>query len=128
MFCRTPRRTGKGTKLKNPDIRILGEDAGLVVAAATGHVLFGFLSAARAAPIRGVLSRVARQPATDASDWRCPRGVHKEDDGLPRFLDDEAGTTLENTDIREDGLQGGVEEDAEEPGREENAESPGDRE
>ncbi|KAJ1101082.1 hypothetical protein NDU88_006156 [Pleurodeles waltl] len=71
----------------------------------------------------------------DASDWRCPRGVHKGDSGLPHFLDDETGSTLENPDIqvpaetkREDGLQGGVEEDAEEADSEENAESPGDRE
>ncbi|KAJ1157167.1 hypothetical protein NDU88_009882 [Pleurodeles waltl] len=65
--------------------------------------------------------------AMDAYDCRCPRGVHKEDD--------EAGTTLENPDIRvpagtkrEDRLKGGVEEDAEKQGREENAESTGDRE
>ncbi|KAJ1101364.1 hypothetical protein NDU88_006432 [Pleurodeles waltl] len=80
-------------------------------------------------------SRLSINPAQDAYDWRCPRGVHKEDDSLPRCLDDEAGTTLENPDIRvpagtkrEDGLKGGVEEDAEEQGREENAESTGDRE
>ncbi|KAJ1088743.1 hypothetical protein NDU88_001898 [Pleurodeles waltl] len=78
-------------------------------------------------------SRLSINPAQDASDWRCPRGIHREDDSLPRFLDDDAGTTLENPDIRvtagtkrEDGLQGGVvEEDAEEP---ENAESTEDQE
>ncbi|KAJ1083839.1 hypothetical protein NDU88_003994 [Pleurodeles waltl] len=81
-------------------------------------------------------SRLSINPAQDASDWRCPRGVYREDDGLPCFLDDEAEITLENPDIRvpagtkrEDGLQGEVvEEDAEEPGREENGESTEDRE
>ncbi|KAJ1162948.1 hypothetical protein NDU88_003412 [Pleurodeles waltl] len=74
--------------------------------------------------------QVLLDPAQDTSDWRCPRGVHRVEDGLPRFLDDDDGTTLQNPDIRvpggtkrEDGLQGGVEEDAEEPGREENDEN-----
>ncbi|KAJ1141925.1 hypothetical protein NDU88_008253 [Pleurodeles waltl] len=81
-------------------------------------------------------SRLSTTPAQDAFDWHCLRGVHKEDDGLPRCLYDEAGTTLENPDVRDpgetkrgDGLQGGVvEEDAEELGREENVETRGDRE
>ncbi|KAJ1205364.1 hypothetical protein NDU88_000799 [Pleurodeles waltl] len=80
-------------------------------------------------------SQLSNKPAQDASDWRCPRGVHKGDNGLPRFLDDETASTLENPDIRvptgtkrEDGLQGDVEEDAEEADSEENTESPGDRE
>ncbi|KAJ1212961.1 hypothetical protein NDU88_000600 [Pleurodeles waltl] len=81
-------------------------------------------------------SRLSINPAQDAFDRRCQRDVHKEDDGLPRCLDDEAGTTLENPDIRilggtkrEDGLQGcAVEEDTEEPGRKENAETRGDQE
>ncbi|KAJ1173673.1 hypothetical protein NDU88_005499 [Pleurodeles waltl] len=76
-----------------------------------------------------VCSRLSFNPAQDASNWRWPRGVHGEEVGLPRCLDDaDAGTTLENPDIRvpsgtkrEDGQQGAVEEkDAEEPGREEN--------
>ncbi|KAJ1103876.1 hypothetical protein NDU88_001297 [Pleurodeles waltl] len=74
-------------------------------------------------------NRLPFNPAQDASDWRWPRGVHEEEDGSPRCLDDDdAGTTLENPDIRvplrtkrEDGLQAAVEEkDAEEPGSEEN--------
>ncbi|KAJ1188761.1 hypothetical protein NDU88_005518 [Pleurodeles waltl] len=73
----------------------------------------------------------------DASDWRWPRGVHREGDRLPHSLDnDAAGTTLENPDIRvpsgtkrEDGLQGTNEkEDTEEPGREENGENTKDQE
>ncbi|KAJ1088559.1 hypothetical protein NDU88_001716 [Pleurodeles waltl] len=65
---------------------------------------------------------------SDASDWCWPRGVHGEEDGLPRCFDDEdAGTSLENPDIRvplgtkrEDGRPAGVKEkDAEEAGREE---------
>ncbi|KAJ1217164.1 hypothetical protein NDU88_004759 [Pleurodeles waltl] len=72
-------------------------------------------------------SRLSNTPAQDASDWRCPRGIHKGDN--------KKSSTLENPDVRvlaetkrEDGLQGGVEEDAEEADSEENAESPGDRE
>ncbi|KAJ1163518.1 hypothetical protein NDU88_003976 [Pleurodeles waltl] len=61
----------------------------------------------------------------DASDWRCPRGVQEDEDGVPRSLgNDEADTFPENPDIRvssdtkrEDGLHTSVEEkDAEEPG------------
>ncbi|KAJ1185829.1 hypothetical protein NDU88_002616 [Pleurodeles waltl] len=80
-------------------------------------------------------SRLSNTPAQDASDWCCPRGVHKGDDGLPHLRDNENRSTLENPDVRvlaetkrEDGLQEGVEEDAEEADSEENAESPGDRE
>ncbi|KAJ1153725.1 hypothetical protein NDU88_006483 [Pleurodeles waltl] len=82
-------------------------------------------------------SRLSINLAQDASDWCWPRSVHGEENGLPRSLDDDnAGTTLENPDIRvpsgtksEDGLQGGdEEEDAEEPGREENGKNTKDQE
>ncbi|KAJ1106060.1 hypothetical protein NDU88_003463 [Pleurodeles waltl] len=73
--------------------------------------------------------------AQDASYWRCPRGAHSGDDGLPRCQDGENGSTLVNPDIRvpgerkrEDGLKGGVEEDVEEENSEENAASLGDEE
>ncbi|KAJ1100469.1 hypothetical protein NDU88_005555 [Pleurodeles waltl] len=74
-------------------------------------------------------SRLSFNPAQDASDWRWPCGVPKDEDGVPRSLDnDEADTFPENPDIRvpsetkrEDGLHTAVEEkDEEEPG---NAES-----
>ncbi|KAJ1134473.1 hypothetical protein NDU88_000925 [Pleurodeles waltl] len=85
----------------------------------------------------GPCSQLSIDPAQDASDWRWPRGVHGEEDSLPRSLDDDdAGPTLENPDIRvpsgtkrEDGLQGrDEEEDAEEPGREENGKNTEDQE
>ncbi|KAJ1189793.1 hypothetical protein NDU88_006535 [Pleurodeles waltl] len=79
--------------------------------------------------------RLSNTPAPDASDWRCPRGVHKGDVGLSLCRDNENRSALENPDVRvltetkrEDGLQGGVEEDAEETDSEEDAERQGDRE
>ncbi|KAJ1204527.1 hypothetical protein NDU88_008304 [Pleurodeles waltl] len=84
----------------------------------------------------GVCSRLSMNPAQDASEWRLPRGIRKEKDGLPGSLgNDDPGTALENLDIRvpsgtkrEDGLQGGDEEDAEKPGREENGKDTEDKE
>ncbi|KAJ1142364.1 hypothetical protein NDU88_008690 [Pleurodeles waltl] len=82
--------------------------------------------------------RLSINPAEDASEWRLPRGVHGEEESLPGSLDnDDAGTALENPDIRvpsgtkrEDGLQRGNEEekDAEDPGREENSKNTDDKE
>ncbi|KAJ1165841.1 hypothetical protein NDU88_006258 [Pleurodeles waltl] len=57
-------------------------------------------------------SRLSVNPAHDASEWRLPRGVRGENDGLPCYLGNgDAGTSLGNPDIRvpyrtkrEDGL------------------------
>ncbi|KAJ1111559.1 hypothetical protein NDU88_008881 [Pleurodeles waltl] len=84
-------------------------------------------------------SRLSINLAQDASEWRLPRGVHRDEEGLPGSLDDDdAGTALENPDIRvpsgtkrEDGLKmtnEEEEEDAEEPGREENGKNSEDKE
>ncbi|KAJ1119550.1 hypothetical protein NDU88_007735 [Pleurodeles waltl] len=71
----------------------------------------------------GVCSRLSMNPAHDASEWRLPRGVRGEKNGLPCYLgNEEAGTCLGNLDIRvpsrtkrEDGLPLRNEEDAEKP-------------
>ncbi|KAJ1082948.1 hypothetical protein NDU88_003109 [Pleurodeles waltl] len=45
--------------------------------------------------------RLSFNPAQDASDWRCPRGIQEEEDGMPRSLgNDEADTFPENPDVR----------------------------
>ncbi|KAJ1185383.1 hypothetical protein NDU88_002176 [Pleurodeles waltl] len=75
-------------------------------------------------------------PAHDASEWRLPRSVRGEKDGLPCYLGNEdAGTSLGNPDIRvpsrtkrEDGLPLRDEEDAEKPGRKENGKDTEDEE
>ncbi|KAJ1098660.1 hypothetical protein NDU88_003767 [Pleurodeles waltl] len=69
--------------------------------------------------------RLSFNPAQEASDWRCPRGIQEDEDGVPRSLGiNKADTFPENPDIRvlsdtkrEDGLHTSVEEkDAKEPG------------
>ncbi|KAJ1113547.1 hypothetical protein NDU88_001789 [Pleurodeles waltl] len=69
--------------------------------------------------------RLSFNPAQDASDWRCSRGVQEDEDGVPRCLgNDEAETFPVNLDVsvpadtkREDGLHASEKEkDAEEPG------------
>ncbi|KAJ1082879.1 hypothetical protein NDU88_003042 [Pleurodeles waltl] len=86
-------------------------------------------------PLLRHCSRLSNIPAPDASDWRCPRGIHNGDDGFSRCQDNENRSALENTDVRvltetkrEDGLQEGVEKDAEETDNEADAERQGDRE
>ncbi|KAJ1201079.1 hypothetical protein NDU88_004895 [Pleurodeles waltl] len=85
-------------------------------------------------------SRLLVNPAHDASEWRLPRGVCAEKDGLPCYLGNgDTGTSLGNPDIqvpyrtkREDGLH--LEEDAEDAedaettGRKENEEDTKDEE
>ncbi|KAJ1156822.1 hypothetical protein NDU88_009539 [Pleurodeles waltl] len=78
-----------------------------------------------------LLDRLSVNPAHDASEWRLPRGVRGEKDGLPCSRGNgDAGTSLVNPDIRvpyknkmEDGLHG--EEDAENTEDEEDAETTG---
>ncbi|KAJ1133480.1 hypothetical protein NDU88_011768 [Pleurodeles waltl] len=80
---------------------------------------------ARFPELETLCSRLSFNPAQDASDWRCPRGVQEDEDGVPRSLgNNKADTFPENPDIRvlsdtkrEDGLHTSVEEkDEEEPG------------
>ncbi|KAJ1114505.1 hypothetical protein NDU88_002741 [Pleurodeles waltl] len=85
-------------------------------------------------------SRLSVNPAHDASEWRLPRGVPGEEDGLPCYLGyGDAETSLGDPDIwvpyrtkREDGLHERVntddEEDAEATGREEKEEHTEDEE
>ncbi|KAJ1172566.1 hypothetical protein NDU88_004411 [Pleurodeles waltl] len=106
----------------------------------------GYVGAAPVVAINTVVmdlrdsSRLSGNPAHDASEWRLPRGVRGEKDGLPCCLGNrDAGTSLGNPDIRvpdrpkrEDGLpeeeNTDDEEYAEGTGREEEGEHTEDKE